>query len=418
MNVLFTSVGLGTLEAETYIAEWTACHQIVEQMPMDRIAGYLRLNPASALALIDVIVCMADSNMIVPAFPVYPQIDFPVEKALRLAEEISNLPDQCTTYDGRKWKKIPFAIFGSEEASTMWSQEHKGGNARVFSVDSAFTALKKVEELVDEYQKKLLNDYQNLGLLVRVENGRSQINSALKLKTSESEFYYAAGDRRIHNGWVTIKRDREGLRADIELFAMLLDRRASETEMHKFFEEHPAILMEARMGIPISHRPRFLQPKNDKPDFSFAPILGPLDKKSIEVMELKGPAEKTLKAMRFHPGFSTRVHSAVDQVKDYDRYLRDPANAAAVLQAFGYLPDASKLAVLIGRDPKGDAEREIWAQRQSELNVTIVTYDEIFTKQAAQLQDSHPYTIISSTTEFPRSKKIIARLRPNEAESK
>jgi len=51
---------------------------------------------------------------------------------------------------------------------------------------------------------------------------------------------------------------------------------------------------------------------------------------------------------RIHKGWVT------DQVRDYDRYLRDPVNITAVLQGLGYLPDDSKLAVLIGRAPKSE----------------------------------------------------------------
>jgi hypothetical protein len=122
-------------------------------------------------------------------------------------------------------------------------------------------------------------------MLVHFEKARAQISSALRLKHNESDFYYAPGDRRIHKGWVTVKRDREGLGADVELFAMLMERGASEREMHKFFEEHPAILTEARLGIPISHRPRFVEPPNNEPDFLLSPILGPWENKAVEILE-------------------------------------------------------------------------------------------------------------------------------------
>lgn len=101
-------------------------------------------------------------------------------------------------------------------------------------------------------------------------------------------------------------------------------------------------------------------------------------------MELKGPGEETL-ARSHHRGFSHKVHAAIDQVRDYDRYLDDPSNVAAVLKAFGYLPDKSKLAVLIGRAPITDFDREIFERRRNETTVSVITYDEIFQKQADQL---------------------------------
>ena len=403
MNILLTELGLGTLEAQACVTDWRAHHHIVEQMPMGRIIGYLRLDPASSLALVDAIVCMADSAWIALAVDDdnrLPRMDSPLEKALSLAEEVRNLPDTCTMQDGRKWKKIPIVIFTTESTSATWLAQTRSHHASVLPAAHPGDALHKVQALVDDYHDRVLNDYQNLGMLVRFEKGRAQISPALKLKHNESDFYYAPGDRRIHKGWVTVKRDREGLHADVELFMTLMEKGASERDMHKFFEEHPAILMEARLGIPISHRPRYAQPQDNTPDFSLSPILGPWDKKPVELLELKGPGEKTLRTGA-HPGFSARVTWAVDQVRDYDRYLHDPANIAAILQGLGYLPDDSKLAVLIGREPKSDAEREVWTQRQDKLDVKIVTYDEILAKQVAHLQDSHPYRVLSGTPGYP-----------------
>jgi hypothetical protein len=403
MNILLTELGLGTLEAQACVTDWRAHHHIVEQMPMERIIGYLRLDPARSIALVDAIVCVADSAWIALAEDDdnrLPRVDSPLEKALTLAEDVRNLPDNCTMRDGRKWKKIPIAIFTTASTSATWLAQTRSHHATVFPVAHPTAALHKVQTLVDDYHERVLQDYENLGMLVSVAKGRAQISTALRLKKDESDFYYARGDRRNHKGWVTIKRDREGLRADVELFAMLLDRGASEREMHKFFEEHPAILMEAWLGIPISHRPQFERPKDNTADYSFSPILGPWDDKTIRLLEMKGPAEKAL--LKYpRPGFTSKVHRAVDQVRDYGRYLRDPANITAIVKGLGYLPDESKLAVLIGRAPKSDAEQEAWARRQSELDVKVVTYDEILAKQVAHLHDSHPYRLIYGTEGYP-----------------
>lgn len=73
-------------------------------------------------------------------------------------------------------------------------------------------------------------------------------------------------------------------------------------------------------------------------------------------------------------------------MRDYSRYLGDPANLAAVLEALGYLPRKPKLAVLIGRVAKNDPDREAFMLRQSELDVKVVTYDEILQTQASQIR--------------------------------
>src|SRR6185437_11508388 len=101
--------------------------------------------------------------------------------------------------------------------------------------------LRQVQRIVDDYHEDVLREYDNLGILVRFEKGRAQVGPALRLKDrrAEGRYYYPPRDRRNNRGWVTVKRDREGLRRDVELFRMLLDRRATETEMHRLFEEHP-----------------------------------------------------------------------------------------------------------------------------------------------------------------------------------
>ena len=55
------------------------------------------------------------------------------------------------------------------------------------------------------------------------------------------------------------------------------------------------------------------------------------------------------------------------------------------MAALRYLPNATNLAVLIGREPRDDASKEAAELRRSELNVKVITYDEILQTQAKQL---------------------------------
>jgi len=66
--------------------------------------------------------------------------------------------------------------------------------------------------------------------------------------------------------------------------------------------------------------------------------------------------------------------------------LRNPVNFQAIYKAFGYIPDASKLAVLMGKAPSNEAEREVFERRQSGLDVKVITYDEILQTQATQVE--------------------------------
>ena len=291
--------------------------------------------------------------------------------------------------DGRKWRAIPFVIIRSPMGYYELTDELlKDTHAQFVTqyVHYPSVTLWQIKNIVEAYQDRVLDDYRRLGIVIRMEKGRAQICPALRLRNpqTESEYYFAPADRRNNRGWVTVRRDGDGIRHDVELFQALIDQRATEREMHRFFEEHPAILMESRLGIPISHRPNFTCPARETPDFAFSPILGPCSDQPLELMELKGPGEETL-ARHHHRGFSHKVHAAIDQVRDYQRYLDDPRNITTILKAFGYLPEQSKLAVLIGLAPGDDCDKEIFERRKNETTVSIITYDEILQKQAAQL---------------------------------
>ena len=289
--------------------------------------------------------------------------------------------------DGRKWNAIPFVIVSGSGAVTP--EMRQDTHAHIIERRTSYPTLilRQIRDIVNEYHDRVLDDYRKVGIIVRFEHGRAQIRPALRRRHPEleTEYYYAAADRRYNTGWVTVKRDIDGIRFDVEFLQALIDRRATEREMHQFFEEHPAILMEARLGIPISHRPNFAMPRDWKPDFAFSPILGPRLAARIELMELKGPGERMLSG-GIHRGFSAKVYHAIEQVRDYDRCLRNPVNLKAIQRAFGYVPHGSKLAVLIGRTPPNEADREAMGRRRSELNVEVITYDEILQTQATQIE--------------------------------
>jgi hypothetical protein len=94
MNILFTSVGdFLTFESQECLREWAIRFHNVERMSFERAVAYLRLDPASALALVDAIVCIADTDMIAYSENRhFPALDSPIEKALVLAKSVRDLP--------------------------------------------------------------------------------------------------------------------------------------------------------------------------------------------------------------------------------------------------------------------------------------------------------------------------------------
>lgn len=392
VNLLYTTIDDDIFNnREERISEWRKQRHIVELMPAERLENYLRFEISSTLALVDAIICEADTKIVSYNEDIGDyEGKYPLAKAVKLAEAVSSLPEHCAMRDGRKWKRIPFVIFANslEDHSLMLY-----GESAAIVLPPAFNrypsaALARIRNCVDEYYDRLFRDFQSMGMLIRFERGHAQVGPAMRKRDpdQESAYYSAKRDSRNNKGWLTVKRDNEGVTDDVEILQQLLDKDATEKQMQSFFEEHPALLMEALLGVPTSHRPNFLKPRNYKPDFALSPILGPWENATIELLELKGPAEQILTG-RLHRGFTSKVHKAIDQVRDYDRYLHDPLNISRILQAFGYIPTRSKLAVLIGRDPDR-ADIQTLYQRRSEVDVKVVTYDMILQTQAGQIRGS------------------------------
>lgn len=381
MNILLTGTGFPEVrELESLVQAWRDRYHIIETLPFGRLIDYVKLDPRSRWAAVDAVVCKADTD---------PEgiIAYTLDRALKLAADFRGLPEACAMRDGRKWKSIPFILISEQPYYFSYPEEISRLNVTI--VNPSFypqETLLKVADAVDEYIKRVLEDYLDMGLLVRFENGRAQIGPALKKKDPEMEsaYYYAPADRRNNRRWVTVMRDQEGLRADVELFQRLLDMNASETQMQNFFEEHPFFLMHARSGIQIPH-PRYAT-RRWSPDFAFASILGASAVKDIDLLEIKGPAERLLNYHKNHPGFTCILHRAIDQVRDYGRYIAYPENREKIVKQFGYVPAESRLAVLIGRDYQEGERVEVLERRRVEMpDIEIITYDKILETQADQL---------------------------------
>jgi hypothetical protein len=228
-----------------------------------------------------------------------------------------------------------------------------------------------------------MEEYERVGFLVIADHGLYRVRRAFqKRRLDESEFYYGGKDKRRFHGYVTIGRESEGIDYEALLFERLLnDPKTGERQVHNFLEQHPDLLAEAMMGVPISHQPHF--PTNKQtPDFAVSPVLPRDSGDWVKLLELKGPDAKILDNRRhLHRGLAHAVHCAIAQVNDYNETIHDPLNLKSVEKALGYVPGYSERAVLIGRNPSAQ-DVELWDKRRAEQpSVRIVTYDELLQEQ-------------------------------------
>jgi len=370
---------------------------IAEWMPGHEVVPYLMFASASSSASIDAIVFLRPSMSMgfvhgANGHLSYPEItswDAPWLNA-EIAQRIRDLPETCAMRDGRKWKRIPQIILYDNgprqhhayegldveyvQDVTEWMLH--SGYASPFTWDH-------IEKVVSRYNQKALKEYEHVGFLVTADHGLYRVKRAFhKKRSDESDFYYGGKDKRRFHGFVTVGRDSEGINYEALLFEQLLnDLNTGEREVHNFLEQHPDLLAEAMMGVPISHKPYF--PANKQtPDFAISPVLPRDGGDWVKLLELKGPDAKILDSRKYlHRGLAPAVTRALAQVNDYNESIRDPLNLKSIEKALGYIPESSERAVLIGRAPAAQ-DLGLWDKRKAEQpSVSIITYDDLLQEQ-------------------------------------
>lgn len=188
MNLLYTTaLGYESSRADHNILGWRKLHHLVEFLPIDKLANYLRFDISSSSALIDAIVCSADAVPISFGKNFKPVLNYPLDHAMMLSWDIRDLPESCAMRDGRKWKAIPLIIFYGVSDHEMAEYARRETHADLIYPAFArhpLTMEAAIAGIVDQFHKRVLNDYQYCGILVHFEDGRAPIRPALKKKRS------------------------------------------------------------------------------------------------------------------------------------------------------------------------------------------------------------------------------------------
>lgn len=109
------------------------------------------------------------------------------------------------------------------------------------------------------------------------------------------------------------------------------------------------------------------------PDF----LLERVDTGYCDILDIKLPAQKLIvREKTLHPGMSSAVTSAIDQVADYADYFDDEANRNWVQSEYGTRVYKPVTLVLIGNG-KGVDLQELVKQRSRHRLVTILTYEDL-----------------------------------------
>ncbi len=365
---------------------------IADWMPGRDVVSYLMFAPASSAACIDAVVFLQpnksmgfvrgpDGRLSLPEITSWEAQWMNAE----IAQRIRDLPETCAMRDGRKWKRIPLIVLtdrGRREEAFDGLDVNFVPDVTEWMLHSGYASpvtWTQIEKAINRYHQKALSEYERVGFAVIGDHGLYRVKRAFHKKSSrENEFYFGGKDKRRFHGYMTIGRDSQGIEYEALLFEQLLnDPKAGERKVHRFLEEHPDLLAEAMMGVPISHHLQFPS-KNQIPDFIISSVLPRDSGDWVKLLELKGPESRVLASDRYrYRGLAPAVTQALAQVNDYNESLHDPMNRQAVEKALGFIPESSERAVLIGRNPP-PPDKELWEKRRAEQpSVRIVTYDEL-----------------------------------------
>jgi hypothetical protein len=307
-------------------------------------------------------------------------------RSWRIAEALRKLPDYCAMSDGRKWSRLPIFYreagieFEDSYSSTRTSHTFADDIHLLSMVRDLTRPYRRMRRVVWNYYRRVMDDYEDVGLMATEEDGRLRVMPALRARAkANGRYYYGPADHRAAK-WFTIARDFEADAEDLERFKHIIDPRNGTKEgvIHRFLAETPHYLSTDNVDV-ISH-PRF-DPMTGRREFDF--VLRPYVERnapgSWSVIEIKRADQSIFSGLGSNdPIFAGAVFRAVNQVRNYRRFVNDPANRDKVLKTLGTIPEEARLAVLIGR--RSGAYLDLFEQQRRDwcADVLLITYDDLY----------------------------------------
>lgn len=151
-------------------------------------------------------------------------------------------------------------------------------------------------------------------------------------------------------------------------------KEVSERHIQQFLETHPEFLLGDQYNALHS---QLILDRGDKgsliPDF-FAEL--PYEKQ-FDLIDLKKPNEQLIVGTKNRRGFSSAVHSAINQLREYRDYFDDSRQRKNFYEKYGLRGWKPRIAVIIGRNPIGPGYDTFIRARRTIFDADIVTYDDI-----------------------------------------
>jgi len=164
---------------------------------------------------------------------------------------------------------------------------------------------------------------------------------------------------------------------EIEQFErMLNDEKATERDWQRFFEANPKFL--------LGYEYRHLHPQVILvADSSTSRIVIPdffLERNGtgfIDIFELKGPEAPVLVGPKGRARFSSGVHAALSQLREYEKIFRSAELRRQFHKRFGFEGYTPKICVIIGRSNSYYTELERDDVEDEYTRLNVLTYDDV-----------------------------------------
>jgi hypothetical protein len=318
-----------------------------------------------------------------------------IREMLMLSDDICSLPESCAMADGRQWRAIPIVGLVGKTAYAELFRLREG----VLSLRRQIWLTKMslatydndgdkgsaiIRSAVEDYRLAVLAEFDDMGFIVRYEQGSYKVGPALKAREGLSgRYYFGAADTRL-NSFRTVHRESFGIQVEVEQFEALINRNdVCEHELQSFFESHPHFL--SIMHTPLS---QIRLPCKDGsvliPDFILKPIVAQQRDSTWEILDLKLPQEKLLAGRGSRARLSSSVVKAIRQLRDYHENLSAREHEGVIEKLLGHKLKYPNLGILIGKLSNTDVE-SLEREQQHQHGVKLVTYDEILERQRTQL---------------------------------
>ncbi len=271
-------------------------------------------------------------------------------------------------------------------------------NASVFDQHPE-TLIASVLAAIEGWRQSLLQELEYVGYAVTIgPDGQLDVSHALVRRRREGEILTdeaTPGSLRAGQYLILSQDLLQEFEPYLKLKYLLNNYRTianrddikPESVFQRFFKEHPHLIRRELFDRHWS-QPSLRIPGDVKeflrPDFVLRPRVGAEIGTKWQILDLKLP-DDLLVTQGFHASLSSKLTRAIQQLQDYRDYFNRPDAEAELIRCFGTRPLNPRLAVLIGRRASLDNSSMFGKAQGRNLDVEILTYDEIVDLEAHRL---------------------------------